>query len=146
MVPSTFVYLPALPETPNGKIDRQALPMPERQSVAPSAASVAPQGSTEETIAAIWREVLNRKDVGVTDNFFDIGGHSLLTILVLGKLKPKVPRPLSLVDLFRYTTIRALADFLDSEEAPASSLGGSAARGAARQRIRRAMVERRRRN
>jgi hypothetical protein len=50
------------------------------------------------------------------------------------------------VDLFRYTTIRALADFLDAEEAPASSLGGSAARGAARQRIRRAMVERRRKN
>ena len=85
-------------------------------------------------------------EVGANDNFFDLGGHSLLTIQVLGKLKAKVTRPLSLVDLFRFPTIRSLAAFLDSEEAPPQSLGESAARGAERQRIRRAMAERRRRD
>jgi natural product biosynthesis luciferase-like monooxygenase protein len=143
MVPSAFVFLSALPETPNGMVDRKALPKPEREGAPSAAPAAAPEGSTEETIAGIWREVLNRNDVSATDNFFDLGGHSLLTILVLGKLKPKVARPLSLVDLFRYPTIRALADFIDSDEAPAQNLGGSAARGAARQRIRRAMASRR---
>jgi natural product biosynthesis luciferase-like monooxygenase protein len=143
MVPSAFVFMSALPETPNGKIDRKALPKPEREATHQAAPAAVPEGSTEETIAGIWREVLNKNDVGATDNFFDLGGHSLLTILVLGKLKAKVARPLSLVDLFRYPTIRALADFIDTDEAPASNLGGSAARGAARQRIRRAMASRR---
>ena len=82
--------------------------------------------------------------MGTNDNFFDLGGHSLLTIQVLGKLKAKVTRRVSLVDLFRFPTIRTLAAFLESDDAPPSSLGESAARGAERQRIRRAMAERRR--
>jgi acyl carrier protein len=148
MVPSGFVFLASFPQTPNKKVDRKALPKPERESAPakPSAPSEAPKSSTEELIAGIWREVLNVAEVGTNDNFFDLGGHSLLTIQVLGKLKPKVTRPLSLVDLFRFPTIHALAAFLESEDSPPSSLGESAARGAERQRIRRAMAERRRRD
>ena len=102
------------------------------------------KGSTEETIAAVWRELLNRKDVSADDNFFDLGGHSLLTIQVLGRLKPKFERPLSLVDLFRYPTIRSLSQFLSSTADPSKELEGSATRGAERQRLRRAMMDRRR--
>jgi len=148
MVPSAFAFLPAFPQTPNKKVDRKALPKPERERAParPSAAASKPKSSVEELITGIWREVLNVAEVGTNDNFFDLGGHSLLTIQVLGKLKPKVTRPLSLVDLFRFPTVSALASFLENEEQPASSLGESAARGAERQRIRRAMAERRRRD
>jgi acyl-CoA synthetase (AMP-forming)/AMP-acid ligase II len=148
MVPSVFVFLPALPQTPNKKVNRKALPKPERErtSARPPSAAAAPQSSAEELVAGIWREVLSMDEVGANDNFFDLGGHSLLTIQVLGKLKAKVARPLSLVDLFRFPTIRSLAAYLDSEDAPPQSLGESAARGAERQRIRRAMAERRRRD
>jgi natural product biosynthesis luciferase-like monooxygenase protein len=144
MIPSVFVFLRTFPQTPNKKIDRKALPAPQAAEPETKKQLEAPKSSLEETIAAIWREVLGRNDVSTTDNFFDLGGHSLLTVQVLGRLKTKVSRPVSLVDLFRYPTIRALAAFLDSAEEAPQSLHGSAERGAERQRIRRAMMERRR--
>jgi natural product biosynthesis luciferase-like monooxygenase protein len=148
MVPTTFVSLATFPQTPNRKIDRKALPAPKTEAPA-AAASAEPRekpGSTlEETIAVIWRELLNRSQVGVTDNFFDLGGHSLLTIQLLGRLKQKVDKPVSLVDLFRYPTIRSLATFLESSGDASAELDGSMARGAERQRIRRAMADKRRR-
>jgi natural product biosynthesis luciferase-like monooxygenase protein len=145
MVPSAFVTLSSFPQTPNKKIDRKALPAPGRGNGATTSAPREElKGSTEETIAAVWRELLNRKDVGADDNFFDLGGHSLLTIQVLGRLKPKFERPLSLVDLFRYPTIRSLSQFLSSTADPSKELEGSATRGAERQRLRRAMMDRRR--
>jgi natural product biosynthesis luciferase-like monooxygenase protein len=145
MVPSAFVTLTSFPQTPNKKIDRKALPPPGKSNGSgPAAPRVELSGSVEEMIAAVWRELLNRDDVGADDNFFDLGGHSLLTIQVLGRLKPKLERPLSLVDLFRYPTIRTLSAFLSSTEDPSKELDGSATRGAERQRLRRAMMDRRR--
>lgn len=136
MVPTNFVFLRSFPQTPNKKIDRKALPAPERPvAKAPTAEQTLPENALEETIAAIWRDVLNTPTVGVNDNFFDVGGHSLLTIQVLGKLKAKVDRPVTLIDLFGHPTIRGLAAFLAAEQ-DEQGLDDSAARGARRRAMR----------
>lgn len=114
MVPSAFVTLDRFPETPNRKLDRNALPAPEasQRRRAATAAFVEPSSEVEHTIAAVWCEVLGVSSVGTRDNFFDLGGHSLLTIQVQGRLQAEFDRPISLVDLFRYTTVSALAQYL----------------------------------
>ncbi|MCB9519450.1 MAG: LLM class flavin-dependent oxidoreductase [Myxococcales bacterium] len=142
MVPAAFVTLDRMPETPNRKIDRNALPAPEATK-APAARKqfTAPSSKLEETIADIWCEVLAVPRVGTQDNFFDLGGHSLLTIQVHGRLKQILDRPLSLVDLFRYPTVAALARHLDDGgEAAEQALAGAAERAAGR---RDAMAKRR---
>jgi natural product biosynthesis luciferase-like monooxygenase protein len=111
MVPSLVVPLPVLPLTPNGKVDRQALPAPTQARVA-KAAYVAPQGQVEEQIAAVWREVLRVDQVGVHDNFFDLGGHSLLMVQVHTRLKAALGQDLPLLKLLEYPTISALARYL----------------------------------
>jgi len=107
MVPSAFVALDALPLTPNGKLDRKALPAPEREHQV-SGAYVAPQSELEQQLAAVWREVLGAPQVGVDDNFFDLGGNSLLVTQVHARIKPLFAREVRVVDLFRFPTIRAL--------------------------------------
>ncbi|MFN3988465.1 MAG: phosphopantetheine-binding protein, partial [Rhodocyclaceae bacterium] len=106
MVPSAIVVLESLPLNANGKVDRKALPEPEYAS---NAQYEAPQGEVEETLAAIWAEVLGMDRVGVSDNFFDLGGHSLLLIRVHRMLEDQLHPRLSLIDLFKYPTIPALA-------------------------------------
>ncbi|SEU29048.1 amino acid adenylation domain-containing protein/thioester reductase domain-containing protein [Stigmatella erecta] len=83
MVPFLFVSLGALPLTPNGKVDRAALPAPERMHAGPAKEHVAPRTAGEESLAAIWRQVLGVEQIGVHDNFFELGGHSLLLYRVL---------------------------------------------------------------
>lgn len=116
MVPSHFVPLRDLPRTPNGKIDRNALPDPmaelARHAAAAPAEVVAPTGELEDTIAAIWRDVLRLPSVGVTDNFFDLGGHSLLAVQVHSRLKQALQRDIAITELFRFPTIRRLAESL----------------------------------
>ncbi|AKQ65458.1 Non-ribosomal peptide synthetase [Myxococcus hansupus] len=118
MVPSLVVELPALPLTPNGKVDRKALPAPSVVRSA-KAAFVAPQGQLEEQIAQVWRTVLRVEEVGVHDNFFDLGGHSLLMVQVHTQLKTVLGQDLPLLKLLEYPTISALARFARQE--PASS-------------------------
>jgi len=119
MVPSAFVMLKALPRTANGKLDRKALPPPE--APAASAQSAAPANETERAIAAIWREVLGIERVGPRDNFFDLGGHSLLLVRVHDRLRTELGADLPLVDLFRFPDVASLARRLRREtaEAPA---------------------------
>ena len=116
MVPSVFVVMPALPQTPNGKIDRKALPKPTvvatNTNVAPL---VQPSNDTETLIAGIWQNVLNVPNVGLDDNFFDIGGHSLLVVQVLQHLRKNFEKSVQMTDLFRYTTVRMLANYFSSE-------------------------------
>ena len=109
MVPSSVVMLDVLPLTPNGKVDRRALPEPlgRRQS---EEAFVPPQNETQQKIADIWKEVLRVEKVGIHDNFFDLGGHSLLVVKVHGKLREVFDRNLSIVDLFRFPTVASLAN------------------------------------
>jgi hypothetical protein len=140
MVPSAFVSLSALPQTPNGKIDRKALPAPDEQKARVRREYVAPASGLEETIAAAWREVLQLDSVGSEDNFFDLGGHSLLVVQVHRKLREHAPRPLSLTDLYRFPTIRSLADHLGSADAGAKTVEESRERG---QRRRDALLGRR---
>ncbi|MEX2209206.1 MAG: MupA/Atu3671 family FMN-dependent luciferase-like monooxygenase [Myxococcota bacterium] len=115
MVPALFVSLAALPLTPNGKIDRKRLPAPEQHKPRTLVQFVAPQNALEGTIAEVWREVLKVETVGAEDNFFDLGGHSLLVVQVHRALREKLPQPLSLTDLYRFPTIRSLAEFLASD-------------------------------
>lgn len=146
MLPAAIVPMAAFPQTPNKKLDRNALPAPEQQQKAPLGERERPSSEHELLIADLWRELLKLPAVGVDDNFFDLGGHSLLTVQLLGRLKPKVSRPLQLVDLFRYPTIRGLARFLaEGDAASTGALDQSAERGAERQRLRQAMLDRRRR-
>ena len=114
MIPSVFVVLEELPRTPNAKIDRNALPDPDYRDVSSGAGYVAPAGATESALASIWQGVLNLERVGRNDNFFDLGGHSLLVVQVQNRIQTGLGRTVSLVDLFRHPTIAALAAFLDS--------------------------------
>ncbi len=117
MVPSAFVRLEALPLSPNGKVDRTALPPPEARAQT-NEPLVAPRNAIELTIAAAWREVLHLDAVGVHDNFFDLGGHSLSLLRLHRRLREALPgADLKIVDLFRHPTIASLA----SEIAPAET-------------------------
>jgi hypothetical protein len=140
MVPSHIVVLSSLPMTPNGKIDRKALPPPESSGAASEGEFVAPESELQETVAAVWMETLGRGQVGIDDNFFDLGGHSLLVVQMQRLLKERLPQPVSLTDLYRFPTIRAFTEHLGSD-------GGSQAleQTAARAQARKAAMQRRRR-
>jgi amino acid adenylation domain-containing protein len=124
MIPAAFVPLTSLPLTANGKVDRQALPAPERRSAVPAApppatvperrapAAAPPSSPLAQQIAAIWREVLGCEEVGLHDNFFDLGGHSLLLIRVRRRLHRELGHATTVLDLFRHPTVSALAAHL----------------------------------
>ncbi|MBV9788631.1 MAG: amino acid adenylation domain-containing protein, partial [Chloroflexi bacterium] len=120
MIPAAFVVLDALPLTPSGKIDRRALPDPDLQPAA-EATYVVPHTPLEQTIAEVWRQVLQLDRVGTGDNFFDLGGHSLRLIQVQSQLQNRLQREIPLLDLFRYPTIRALADHLGAAQTTADA-------------------------
>jgi natural product biosynthesis luciferase-like monooxygenase protein len=134
MVPSHFVVLPDLPHTPNGKLDRVALPAPAEAGTRPAAPLAPPSGELERSIAAIWQDVLGVQVVGAHDNFFELGGHSLLAVQAHRRLKESLNRPLSLTDLFRFPTVSALATYLargESDEGLRKSLDRAGRRRAA---------------
>jgi aryl carrier-like protein len=114
MVPAHFVFLDRLPLTPNGKVDRKALPPPRDRESKAAVSFIAPTDELEKTIAALWKETLAAETVGIDDNFFDIGGHSLLVVRVHRRLKESIEQPVSLTDLYRFPTIRSFAEFLRS--------------------------------
>ncbi|HEU4324284.1 MAG TPA: amino acid adenylation domain-containing protein, partial [Roseiflexaceae bacterium] len=109
MVPSAFVSLRAFPLTPNGKIDRRALPAPEAEA-APAQSDQLPRGELERTMLAIWAEVLQRERVGVRDNFFDQGGHSLLATRLMVRLQRAFGVDLPMRVLFEAPTPAGLAE------------------------------------
>jgi natural product biosynthesis luciferase-like monooxygenase protein len=117
MVPAHVVLLPELPLTPNRKIDRRALPPPTEVGVAREATYVAPANDIERTIANLWQELLGRERIGAEDNFFDVGGHSLLVVRMHRRLRELIPQPVTLTDLYRFPTIRSLTDFLTRDSA-----------------------------
>ena len=113
MVPSHFVPLDAFPLTPNAKIDRKALPAPSQPTTSAKTQHAMPRNHTEEKVIEIWTEVLGVERVGVQDNFFDMGGHSLLAVKAHRMLKQSFAKPVAITDLFRYPTVRTLAAFLE---------------------------------
>ncbi len=119
MIPSAFVTLDALPLTPNGKVDRRRLPEEDGARPELEEAYVAPRSEIERVIAGVWQEALGVEKVGVHDNFFNLGGHSLLIVQVNSKLREVMQSEVSIIDMFKYPTVSALAEHL-SRDAPAA--------------------------
>lgn len=144
MVPARVVSLAALPLTPNGKVDRKKLPEPDQSSAPPLASVERPANDLEQTVAEIWEEVLQVPQVGIDQNFFDLGGHSLLTVRVLGRLREATGRSLPITDMFRFPTVRSLARHMAG--AVAEPAGGEMAKSDDRAASRRAMMAKRQRS
>ena len=109
MVPSLFIRLDTMPLTPNGKIDRKSLPAPDSQLSQSDHPYVAPRTPTEELIADVWKEVLNQDKIGINDNFFDLGGHSLQATRVLTRLSQSTQIDIPLRTFFENPTVEELA-------------------------------------
>ncbi|MEM7351572.1 MAG: amino acid adenylation domain-containing protein, partial [Acidobacteriota bacterium] len=113
MLPAAISLLDRLPLTAHGKIDRRALPAPAAQVSAGSRPdSMADQGLLARDLASIWCEVLAVEAIGIDDNFFDLGGHSLLVVELQSRILRRLDRDVPIVDFFRYPTIRSLVDHL----------------------------------
>ena len=125
MVPAIFVHLEALPLSPNGKLDRKALPTPGLDSVVVHAYE-APQGDTEITLASVWAELLDVERVGRHDNFFELGGHSLLAVSLMGRLR-RLGLSADVKVLFGQPTLCALAAALGGGREVAVPANGIAA-------------------
>lgn len=113
MVPSDFVLLDSLPRTPNGKLDRQALPAPQRTRAGMEDVYAAPQTLAQEVLSGIWREVLGMEQIGIYDNFFKLGGHSLAIIKILSRLRRSLGVDVPIQTFFEQPTIAGLAEVLE---------------------------------
>ena len=111
MLPTAIVELEALPLTPNGKVDRKALPKPDFQSASPSAV-VPPRDELEAKLVKIWQDILKVKTIGVTDNFFDLGGHSLMAVRLMDEIQKTTEVEIPLTALFQGATIEHLAGII----------------------------------
>ncbi|RKG91292.1 non-ribosomal peptide synthetase [Corallococcus terminator] len=112
MLPSAYVPLSALPLSTNGKVDPGALPAPEGSRLASAVAYAQPQSAVERSVAAIWQAVLKVERVGLHDNFFELGGNSLLIAQAHRRMREELGADLALVDMFKFTTVSALAQHL----------------------------------
>jgi amino acid adenylation domain-containing protein len=119
MVPAVFVVLDKFPLTPNGKIDRKALPAPASERAQSKQAFTPPRTPAEETLARIWRELLRQPEIGIDDNFFEIGGHSLLAMQLMARVRKEFQAELSLRNIFEAPTIAELANILERKQQPA---------------------------
>ncbi|MBT2382946.1 non-ribosomal peptide synthetase [Streptomyces sp. ISL-11] len=128
MVPEAVVWLAALPLAPSGKVDTARLPRPGRADLPVAAARVAPSGGTEELIAGAWAEVLGLAEVGVHDNFFDLGGNSISLANLHALLVERLATELPLVALFEHPTVAAMARSLTGPPAPPTGSRNSALR------------------
>jgi len=121
MTPTAWVWMEALPLTPNGKLDRRALPAPEADRGPAENSYVGPRTALEEQIAAVWSQILGLERISVHANFFDLGGHSLLLVRMHSAIEQIVSTKLSLIDLFHYPTVSALAAAITAEGRQVSS-------------------------
>ncbi|MBM3807743.1 MAG: amino acid adenylation domain-containing protein [Acidimicrobiia bacterium] len=134
MVPAAFIRVDTMPLTTNGKIDRAALPAPDRERPEQAAEFVAPRGPIEDALAGIWKQVLNLNQVGAHDNFFDLGGTSLLALDAFRQIETLAGGTCRVLDLFQYPTIRALAAHIGGGEAAAPAAGDDIRQRAQRQK------------
>ncbi|UJW29762.1 amino acid adenylation domain-containing protein [Saccharothrix sp. AJ9571] len=144
MVPAVLTEVPGLPRTPSGKLDRRALPVPDRARPGGDSGYVEPRDRLERIVSEVWGELLGIERVGVRDNFFDLGGHSVVLLKLQSRLSAATGVRLGVVELFRHTTVTAQARAIAAagrgteDTAPAESerttdeLGARAAAGRAR--------------
>ncbi|MEE3716405.1 amino acid adenylation domain-containing protein [Tumidithrix elongata RA019] len=118
MIPTTIVVLDKIPLTPNGKADRKALPAPKSAGVGDN--FIAPNTPKERQLAEIWCSVLSLEQVGIEDNFFDMGGTSLLGLQMVARVQKQLGSNFRAVKLYQYPTVRTLAQYLDREESKSS--------------------------
>jgi len=118
MIPSYYMFIESLPKTPNGKIDRKALPQPDNTRPELETRFEMPQNDLERLMSDIWKDKLKLDRIGINDNFFDLGGHSVLLAQIYQELSRALPdRELSIVDLFQYPTVHSLARYLNQSKA-----------------------------
>jgi amino acid adenylation domain-containing protein len=115
MVPSAFISLENLPLMPNGKLNRQALAMEQTVSVT---AFVPPENALQSELVEVWKAVLGKQEIGITDNFFDLGGNSLLVAKLLLRIEQRLGKALTLANIFQAPTIRQLAALVGGQDAP----------------------------
>ncbi len=116
MIPSFFEWVEVLPMNFNGKVDVKQLPRPKMERPTLDVEYETPSTDTEKKIASVWEKNLSIKKVGIKDNFFDIGGHSLLLMQVCNDLKILFDKDISIVDMFKYPTIHSLANYLTEDD------------------------------
>ena len=114
MMPASFTFLQAFPLSPNGKVDRRALPIPDAGRPELSQTFVAPRSATEELLAEIWSEILGVEKIGTHDNFFDLGGHSLRAIQVISRLRSAFQVDVAMRWLFESPTVASLSDRIEA--------------------------------
>jgi len=114
MLPFSFIPLDSLPVTPNGKVDRKALPEPWTDKIEPLESQTAPRSPIEEILAEIWQHVLGQEQIGIHDNFFDLGGHSLLATQVISRIRNLLQKEISVITLFKLATIADMAEHIES--------------------------------
>jgi acyl carrier protein len=119
MVPAFFTPLEALPKTPAGKLDRRALPPPPSAAASTDDAWAPPGAGTESAVAAIWSEVLEVERVGATDDFFDLGGHSLKATRILSRIAARLGVELPVAMVFERPTVRGMAAAVDERRGDA---------------------------
>jgi amino acid adenylation domain-containing protein len=122
MMPSAFVVLQSLPLNPSGKVDRKALPEPDKGEATTDAPYLPPQTELERIVTGIWQQVLKIEHVSLNDNFFDLGGHSLLMIQVQGKLRAALKRNIAITELFKYPNVSDLVSYLSQNADSAQPL------------------------
>jgi amino acid adenylation domain-containing protein len=115
MVPSAFVFIDAFPLTPNGKIDRKVLPSPVEAAPQQAKAYLEPKSETEIQLAAIWSDVLKIKQIGIDEDFFEIGGHSMVAVTLMVKIEKQMGVRLPLAILFDNSTIKDMAQLIDQK-------------------------------
>ncbi|MEE3716406.1 amino acid adenylation domain-containing protein [Tumidithrix elongata RA019] len=125
MLPSAFVALDSLPLMPNGKVDRRSLPIPNISSVHISEVFIAPRDEVEQRLANIWEKLLGQHPIGIHDNFFSLGGHSLLSVRLVSEIEKNFNCKLSLTSFFQINTIAEIAEWIrekSSEGIPLENL------------------------
>ncbi|MDZ8184118.1 MAG: amino acid adenylation domain-containing protein [Nostoc sp. ChiSLP02] len=130
MLPSAFVVLGALPLTPNGKVDKRSLPIDEVTKANTTKTLIAPRNFTELSLVKLWENLLNTSPIGVTDNFFNLGGHSFLAVRLMAQIQDRFGHNLSLSTLFENPTIEKLAaivsqPFRESSNSPVVAINSS---------------------
>ena len=142
MIPSAYQILDTFPLTPNGKVDRKALPAIQQAVVA---ANHQPKTSLERTLAEVWQNLLKLDSVSIYDNFFEVGGHSLLVVNAQSQIRQKIGIEISLMDLFQYPTLSTLADHITQQQAGASeeTTDRTVALSAGKQRLKQRLQKRR---